>query len=415
MNISWNTTMNLYIYAVIICSLQTMVNILVIRPYITPRHNRKWSFAVLFLLMLWHDYYFGVLTKGDFFDVIEMLVYYPLITLVLFTLFKERIYQSFVYLFATDWISQIVGVVLTFPMVMIISGFDFEAVEEIMDRPEIWKIIPFCITYILCAWLTAIVWRFMYQHRGKVFRILCVIFCIIDIAVQIIPVWQSVILIFPGLIALFIWLFYKQNETEQLAREQFAHYQALEAVYQQKEKEIAEIRHDIANHLNVMEAMKADREGRDILKQIDKNAFARFTDIPVLDCLIREKAEICREKQIAFEKKGQNLGSIAVTEYELVSLFANLLDNAIEAAQKTSEKRISLTMEVQQGFLKIVLYNSKPESEKPLDTQFTTTKKDKKKHGIGSRIIKEIVNDHEGRIRYTDHGTEMETVIFIAV
>ena len=236
-----------------------------------------------------------------------------------------------------------------------------------------------------------------------------------DILVQITPVWQSVILVLPAVVALFIWMFYYQNESDRLAREQFAHYQALEEVYRQKEKEISEIRHDIANHLNVMEAMRTDSDGMDILRRIDKNASVSFTDVPVLDCLIREKAEICLEKGIVFERKGQNLGSINITEYELVSLFANLLDNAMEAAEKTDEKKMFLTMEIQQGFLKIVLRNSKLENEAPLKTQFETTKKDKKKHGIGSRIIREIVNSHDGRIRYTDRGTEMETIIFIAI
>ncbi len=412
---SWNTTINIYVYGLIMCSMQTMVNIWVIRNYLTPRHNRKWYFALLFLLMLWHDYYFGLLTKGNIYDMVEILVYYPLIGLTLLGLFRERVYQSFLYLFATDWISQIVGVVVTFPSVMILCGFDMEMVEEIMDRPEIWKILPMAVCYFLCAWFTTVIWRFMYRRKGKLFRILCVIFCGMDILVQITPVWQSVILVLPAVAALFIWMFYYQNESDRLAREQFAHYQALEEVYRQKEKEISEIRHDIANHLNVMEAMRADSYGMDILRRIDKNASVSFTDVPVLDCLIREKAEICQEKGIVFERKGQNLGSINITEYELVSLFANLLDNAVEAAIKTTEKKIFLTMEMQQGFLKIVLRNSKLENEAPLKTQFETTKKDKKKHGIGSRIIKEIVNDHDGRIRYIDHGTEMETVIFIAI
>lgn len=412
---SWNTTINIYVYGLIMCSMQTMVNIWVIRNYLTPRHNRKWYFAVLFLLMLWHDYYFGLLTKGDIYDMVEILVYYPLIGLALFGLFRERAFQSFLYLFATDWISQIVGVVVTFPSVMVLCGLDMEMVEEILDRPEIWKILPMAFCYFLCAWFTAAIWRFMYRHKGKVFNIFCVSFCGMDILVQITPVWQSVILVLPAVVALFIWMFYYQNESDRLAREQFAHYQALEEVYRQKEKEISEIRHDIANHLNVMEAMRTDSDGMDILRRIDKNASVSFTDVPVLDCLIREKAEICLEKGIVFERKGQNLGSINITEYELVSLFANLLDNAMEAAEKTDEKKMFLTMEIQQGFLKIVLRNSKLENEAPLKTQFETTKKDKKKHGIGSRIIREIVNSHDGRIRYTDHGTEMETVIFIAI
>lgn len=180
---SWNTTINIYVYGLIMCSMQTMVNIWVIRNYLTPRHNRKWYFALLFLLMLWHDYYFGLLTKGNIYDMVEILVYYPLIGLVLFGLFRERAFQSFLYLFATDWISQIVGVVVTFPGVMVLCGLDMEMVEEILDRPEIWKILPMAFCYFLCAWFTAAIWRFMYRHKGKVFNIFCVSFCGMDILV----------------------------------------------------------------------------------------------------------------------------------------------------------------------------------------------------------------------------------------
>ena len=38
----------------------------------------------------------------------------------------------------------------------------------------------------------------------------------------------------------------------------------------QREKEISIIRHDIANHLGVMEEMEKEKEGRELLKKIDK-------------------------------------------------------------------------------------------------------------------------------------------------
>ena len=91
------------------------------------------------------------------------------------------------------------------------------------------------------------------------------------------------------------------------------------------------------------------------------------------------------------------------------------LDNAIEAAEQTEEKEVSLSLEKQQGYLKIVLKNSKLQEMEPLKTQFKTTKRNKKNHGIGNRIIRDIVSNYDGRIHYEERGNELEAVILIAV
>lgn len=131
--------------------------------------------------------------------------------------------------------------------------------------------------------------------------------------------------------------------------------------------------------------------------------------------MIAEKEGICLEKGITFQKEGTLLGEISITEYELVSLFANLLDNAIEAAEKTEKKEIHLSMEKQQGYLRIVLRNSKLESINPIKSDFKTTKANKKLHGIGNRIIRDIVNNHNGRIKYEEKGKELVAIVLVEI
>ena len=135
-----------------------------------------------------------------------------------------------------------------------------------------------------------------------------------------------------------------------------------------------------------------------------------MTGIPVLDCLLREKTVLCEKQTITFIKSGTVIGETGITEYEFVSLFANLLDNAIEAAQKTEKKYVELKIEKQQGVLMITVSNSKQEKQRPLENEFGTTKKDKRKHGIGNRIIRDIVEAHGGRVTYHDQGDVMKVV-----
>lgn len=166
--------------------------------------------------------------------------------------------------------------------------------------------------------------------------------------------------------------------------------------------------------MNVMEEIQKNEGGQELLKKLDK-ANRSMTGIPVLDCLIREKTSVCEKEEITFTREGGSIGETAITEYEFVSLFANLLDNAIEAAKETEEKEVTLSLERQQGYLKVTVSNSKLPDRKPVEEGFRTTKKDKRNHGIGSRIIRDIVEKHGGRITYHDEGGRMRVVALVQV
>ena len=89
---------------------------------------------------------------------------------------------------------------------------------------------------------------------------------------------------------------------------------------------------------------------------------------------------------------------------DLLSLTSNLLDNAVEAAQKVIEsekKKIKVIFNQNKGYLIIDVWNYY--NKNFLDVvgnRFKTTKKDKQLHGKGMDIIRETTLKYKGDFSY---------------
>lgn len=404
------------IYAAMVSLVQGIADVWMIDSFVKCRSEKKFANVILILLVVLHDLFTSIFGGKDNYTLlgVEMLVYYPTIFLLFYKCYKGYAHWNLIYLLSFEWCFLLLGTVVTMPVLAIICKFDLSKIEGYMDEPGIVKAAIIIACYLVVAKLTKYIMEALYKQKHKVFRTVCIIFACMDVCSIPFLGWKIISIIFPTLFLFIMTVFFSQNYNDKKRKEQFAYYRAREEIQIQREKEISKIRHDIANHLNVMKEMEKDETGRYILKRIDKN-FGKFTGIPVLDCLILEKERKCLEKQIRFTKQGICFAEADISEYDLISLFANLLDNAIEAAQQTEIPVVELKIENWQGHLKISITNSKPVSVMPLQSNFRTTKKDNEKHGIGNRIVKEIVENRDGRIQYEDKGDCMRTVVIIAL
>ena len=398
--------------------MQAVSVLLVGYKHIKPRGGKKWYYAFLLTLFAVHDAFWSLFgysaEKNELMLAVELLVMCLAVYFVMRRFFIGDALYNFCHIFAMEWVYQIFGMILTFPAYMIVCRFDMTKASDFMNAPTWFNYFYVLIVYLIIALVAKVVWDFVYKHRRKNFKIILIIFCVLDIGAVAFGGWRIITAAFLAAVYIIISSIAQNNRSEKQLREQFAFYQDLAEKQSKREKEISVIRHDIANHMNVMEEMRKDEGGQELLKKLDK-ANRSMTGIPVLDCLIREKASACEKEGIAFKREGGAIGETAITEYELVSLFANLLDNAIEAAKETEEKEVTLSLEKQQGYLKLTVSNSKLPERKPVEDGFRTTKKDKKNHGIGSKIIRDIVEMHDGRITYHDEGGKMRVVALMQV
>lgn len=90
----------------------------------------------------------------------------------------------------------------------------------------------------------------------------------------------------------------------------------------------------------------------------------------------------------------------SIGDVELVSLFTNMLDNAIEATSKHNERIIEITFSLIGGFQNISCKNPIIDSTIKNNPEFKTTKKDKHLHGYGIKSMKKAVESANGLIEF---------------
>ena len=80
---------------------------------------------------------------------------------------------------------------------------------------------------------------------------------------------------------------------------------------------------------------------------------------------------------------------------DIISIFGNVIDNAIEACEKNSVKEIRLKIWEANGCLFIEVIN--PVNEIIIEqSKFMTTKKNKENHGLGLTCLNEAVKRYGG-------------------
>ena len=92
----------------------------------------------------------------------------------------------------------------------------------------------------------------------------------------------------------------------------------------------------------------------------------------------------------------------ALTDIELCSLFANTLDNAIEACVKIKDRekrRITLKARSVNGHFSYEIVNAKENKVTERNGSFETDKEDKGSHGIGLWNVRQIVQTPSARRR----------------
>ena len=195
--------------------------------------------------------------------------------------------------------------------------------------------------------------------------------------------------------------------------QQLALCSALQAEQQEKLQEYEE---SIRVLLAQIEAETCDMETALFAsEQCQKYLGGFLTGQPMVDALLAYKRKECDDRQIALQVETTGFPSHGFSDAEYVGMLGNLLDNAIEASVKTEHPWVALRSFMAGGQWVLRVSNAKPREETPLVRGMETTKEDKNNHGLGTRIIKKIVNQHQGVVDYKDYGDYFEVTTAISM
>lgn len=212
----------------------------------------------------------------------------------------------------------------------------------------------------------------------------------------------------------------KTREMEQENRLMQSYMASMEEFYagiQSRIEATRKYRHDLAKHIQTLEALlgksgdavEMEEYMQDLKKRYDTLKKQEFCNDELVNSILTIKQEQCDEKNIPLMMDVEDCIYNNVEEVDIVALLHNLLDNAIEAQDRIPqgrEKGIWFSMRKDSEKLFINMRNRVRKGEK---VTFRTKKPRWEEHGIGTKIIQNLVEKYQGTI---DFETDEDEGIF---
>lgn len=167
------------------------------------------------------------------------------------------------------------------------------------------------------------------------------------------------------------------------------------------------LRHDMKNNIFCISALLEQKEyekAYDYMNQvknrIDSADIFSKTNNKTVNCIINLKINTAKNLKIKFTYNIDKNLKIS-NDIDACILISNILDNAIEACKKISDKKRNIHLEIKNNdFFIIIVKNSINSSVLELNPNLKTDKKNQKTHGFGTLSVKNIVKKYDGYLNY---------------
>ena len=139
-----------------------------------------------------------------------------------------------------------------------------------------------------------------------------------------------------------------------------------------------------------------------------------WTGNHMLDMILNQKEKEAEKQKTQMQISTEVFTTLPFSDREIISLFGNLLDNALEACEqiKEGERWIHIKMKKKNQLLYIEIVNAAKNTGIQTDENFVS-KKDGMLHGYGMKNIRDIVEQYNGMFQCKSQEDRFEVVITI--
>lgn len=168
---------------------------------------------------------------------------------------------------------------------------------------------------------------------------------------------------------------------------------------EQSQEEIKHFSHDIRNHLLQIRYIDDIEESHAYIDRlvcdIEKISYVGISKNKMLNLIISKYISICDKKGIKFTPSVKLATLCYIDDVDLSTLLNNLLDNAVDAAEKAENAEIELCVFSKNSrYDGIIIRNTCYTSPETVDNRLISSKKEKAYHGLGLNIVKKILKKY---------------------
>ena len=205
---------------------------------------------------------------------------------------------------------------------------------------------------------------------------------------------------------LMVYFYFRQSQLKMQISVLDTQYDLIESQYVRAQNfytENAKLYHDIKHHLRALERLLQNGDRREALAYIESvqeplqcKMIPVHTGVDIVDAVIYEAKEKAEQRNILLVVETPILPSgLKLEDREFCVLFANLLNNALEAAKEQIRLNIAITA----GFLVIEMQNDYKKKPVVKNNHFVSEREqDSLAHGWGMKIIEQIVEKYQGEL-----------------
>lgn len=263
--------------------------------------------------------------------------------------------------------------------------------ERVRLSRRLWQMVSGLAMMPLCALVAVVLLTFQKYDSSAVYTLA------MNQGLVVLPfaMLTSIVLLFAILI---LADHERLEQSNRLAGVREIYYQGL----RQQEQQVRQIRHDLRNHLTVIQGLLQKGDPQGALHYVDQMAglpvlqgSKRFCDNETANVVLSAKAEAMDRLGIAADFSVILPQDLGMADPDLAALLGNALDNAMESAQNATMKRITLRCRVDKGLLMLRLENAVGGK---VNHDLSTTKSDKSAHGFGLPGMREIAQRYHGTL-----------------
>ena len=178
--------------------------------------------------------------------------------------------------------------------------------------------------------------------------------------------------------------------------------------------------HDLKHQINLLKTQAYVGKSTSYLEKMEREIRVyetqNKTGNQILDAVLTNKAMICQNKEIELKFIVDGGALSFMEDMDVSALFGNMLDNAIESAEKQREKQkrlIWLYVTKEKQFVRIRTENYCDEKIQFKNGMPVTTKKDRSLHGYGMKSIKSTVEKYHGSVVAAQENNWFELKILL--
>ena len=178
--------------------------------------------------------------------------------------------------------------------------------------------------------------------------------------------------------------------------------------------------HDLKHQINILKTQSYTGKSTSYLEKMEREIRVyetqNKTGNQILDAVLTNKAMICQNKEIELKFIVDGEALSFMDDMDVSALFGNMLDNAIESAEKQQEKQkrlIWLYVTREKQFVRIRTENYCDEKIHFKNGMPVTTKKDRQLHGYGMKSIKSTVEKYYGSVVAAQENNWFELKILL--